>query len=170
MNINFKKPWLIGLAISLPFFLMATVSLAAAQMSKLICQRVESGQAICELTRVDWLGKTSTKTWQTNEIQKIEFIDDRQQIRLLTPQGEIILMPFYESSGKRSHKRRKQARVNQMEAFFLNNLKAKPNLMIEEDKRDGGYINGICFILMGLACVIGGGGIDSSTNMKKRIK
>ena len=169
MNINFKKhPWLIGLAISLPFFLIATVSLAAAQMSKLICQRVESGQAICELTRVDWLGKTSTKTWQTNEIKKIEFIDDRQQIRLLTPQGEIILMPFYESAGKRSNKRYKQATVKQMEAFFLNNLEAEPNLMIEEDRRGLGYIDGIYFILMGLTCVIGG--IDYSINMKKRIK
>jgi hypothetical protein len=94
MNINFKKPWLIGLAISVPFFLMATVSLATAQMSKLICQRAESGQAICELTRVDWLGKTSTKTWQTNEIQKIEFIDDRQQIRLLTQQVKLFLCLF----------------------------------------------------------------------------
>jgi hypothetical protein len=50
---------------------------------------------------------------------------------------------------------RKQARVKQMEAFFLNNLEAEPNLMIEEDKRGGGYIDGIFFILMGLACVIG---------------
>jgi len=169
MNINFKKPWLIGLAISLPFFLIATVSLAAAQMSKLICQRVESGQAICELTRVDWLGKTSTKTWQTNEIQKIEFIDDRQQIRLLTPQGEIILMPFYNTGvGRRSKKWYKQATVKQMEAFFLNNLEAEPNLMIEEDRRCGGYIDGIFFILIGLTCVMGG--LDYSINMKKRIK
>ena len=169
MNINFKKhPWLIGLAISLPFFLIATVSLAAAQMSKLVCQRAESGQGRCELTRVDWLGKTSTKTWQTNEIQKIEFIDDRQQIRLLTPQGEIILMPFYEYRGKRSNKRYKQATVKQMEAFFLNNLEAEPNLMIEEDRRGGGYIDGIFLILIGLTCVMGG--LDYSINMKKRIK
>jgi len=168
MNINFKKPWLIGLAISLPFFLMATVSLATAQMSKLICQRAESGQAICELTRVDWLGKTSTKTWQTNEIQKIEFIDDRQQIRLLTPQGEIILMPFYESRGKGSNKRYKQGTVKRMEAFFLNNLEAEPNLMIEEDNRGVGYIHGIYLIFMGLTCVMGG--LDYSINMKKRIK
>ena len=170
MNINFKKhPWLIGLAISLPFFLMATGSLiGTAQMSKLICQRVESGQAICELTRVDWLGKTSTKTWQTNEIQKIEFIDDRQQIRLLTPQGEIILMPFYESRGKGSNKWHKQGTVKRMEAFFLNNLEAEPNLMIEEDRRGVGYIHGIFLILMGLICVMGG--LDYSINMKKRIK
>jgi len=168
MNSKFKRSWVIGLAISVPFFLMATVCLATAQMSKLICQRAESGQAICELTRVDWLGKTSTKTWQTNEIQKIEFIDDRQQIRLLTPQGEIILMPFYEYSGKRSNKSRKQGRVKQMEAFFLNNLEAEPNLMIEEDRRGSGYIDGIYFIMMGLICVMGG--LDYSINMKKRIK
>jgi hypothetical protein len=169
MNINFKKPWLIGLAISLPFFLMATVSLATAQMSKLICQRVESGQAICELTRVDWLGKTSTKTWQTNEIQKIEFIDDRQQIRLLTQTGEIILMPFYNTGvGRRSRKWYKQSIVKRMEAFFLNNLEAEQNLMIEQDKRGGGYIDGIFFILIGLTCVMGG--LDYSINMKKRIK
>ena len=129
---------------------------------------MESGQGICELTRVDWLGKTSTKTWQTNEIQKIEFIDDRQQIRLLTPQGEIILMPFYESSGKGSNKWYKQATVKQMEAFFLNNLEAEPNLMIEEDRRGVGYIHGIFLILMGLTCVMGG--LDYSINMKKRIK
>ncbi|MEG5172018.1 hypothetical protein [Microcoleus sp. B3-D7] len=169
MNINFKKPWIIGLAISLPFFLMATVSLIeTAQMSKLICQRVESGQGRCELTRVDWLGKTSTKTWQTNEIKKIEFIDDRQQIRLLTPQGEIILMPFYESAGKGSNKWYKQSIVKRMEAFFLNNLEAEPNLMIEEDNRGVGYIHGIYLIFMGLICVMGG--LDYSINMKKRIK
>lgn len=169
MNINFKKhPWLIGLAISLPFFLIATGSLATAQMSKLICQRAESGQGICELTRVDWLGKISTKILQTNEIQKIEFIDDRQQIRLLTPQGEIILMPFYQSPGRGSNKWHKQSIVKLMEAFFLNNLEAEPNLMIEEDIRGEGYITGIFFILMGLTCVIGG--LDYSINMKKRIK
>lgn len=118
MNINFKKhPWLIGLAISLPFFLIGTVSVATAQMSKLICQRAESEQGICELTRVDWLGKISTKTWQTNEIQIIEFIDDGQQIRLLTQKGEIILMPFYESVGRRSNKWRKQSIVKRIKRF-----------------------------------------------------
>ena len=169
MNINFKKSWLIGLAISVHFFLLATVSLAKAQMSKLICQRAESGQGRCELTRVDWLGKTYTKTWQTNEIQKIEFIDHRQQIRLLTPQGEIILMPFYNTGvGRRSKKWYKQGTVKQMEAFFLNNLEAEQNLIIEEDKRGGGYIDGMGFILIGLTCVMGG--LDYSINMKKRIK
>jgi hypothetical protein len=170
MNINFKKPWLIGLAISVPFFLMGRVSLIEiAQMSKLICQRVESGQGRCELTRVDWLGKTSTKTWQTNEIQKIEFIDDRQQIRLLTQTGEIIPMPSYKTGiGRGSNKWHKQGTVKKMEAFFLNNLEAEPNLMIEEDRRCGGYIDGIFFILIGLTCVMGG--LDYSINMKKRIK
>ncbi|MEG4999574.1 hypothetical protein [Microcoleus sp. B4-D4] len=169
MNITFKKhPWLIGLAISLPFFLIGTVSVATAQMSKLICQRAESEQGICELTRVDWLGKISTKTWQTNEIQKIEFIDDGQQIRLLTQKGEIILMPFYESVGRMSNKWRKQSIVKRIKAFFLNNREAEQNLMIEEDRRGIRYIDGIFFILIGLTCVIGG--LDYSINMKKRIK
>jgi hypothetical protein len=149
-----QLPW-VAWFISLPFFLIALAALISeAQMSQLICQRKESEQGICRLTRVNFLGMTSTKTWQINEIQTIEIINESEQIRLLTPKGEITLMPFYKKYGRGSNRKTKQFVVKQMQAFFIN--AQKPELIITQDSRVMGYFDSILFTLLGLIWVIAG--------------
>lgn len=149
-----QLPWVVWF-ISVPFLLIAVAALVSeAQMSQLICQRGEAGQGTCKLARVNFLGITSTKTWKIQEIQTIEVINNSEQIRLVTPKGEITLMPFYEKNGRGSNRKTKQFVVKQIQVFFMN--AQKPELIITQDTRVMGYLDSVLFTLLGLILVIAG--------------
>ncbi|MEJ1933504.1 hypothetical protein WDZ92_25160, partial [Nostoc sp. NIES-2111] len=134
-----QLPWVVWF-ISVPFLLIAVAALVSeAQMSQLICQRGEAGQGTCKLARVNFLGITSTKTWKIQEIQTIEVINNSEQIHLVTPQGEITLMPFYEKNGRGNNRKTKQFVVKQIQVFFMN--AQKPELIITQDTRVMGYLD-----------------------------
>lgn len=128
------------------FLLIGIFSLVTeAQMSKLTCQRTRPIQGKCELTRVNFLGQTSTIKWQLSEIQGMEFYDDIYQVHIITAEDKIHLMPFYRSAGNPGGKRSHKLYVfNEIKEFFLDNR--KKTLAIEEDDRGLGYLTGFCFI------------------------
>lgn len=144
--------WLL-LGVSIFFFLLGLLYMVAeAQMSKLICQRTQPIEWTCELTRVNFLGQTSTRKWQLSEIQGMEFYDDISQIHIITAEGKIRLMPFYEGGGRSGNKWRKIFVFNEMTEFFEDTR--KKTLTIEEDYRAPGYFSGFLFIGGSLFIVI----------------
>jgi hypothetical protein len=115
----------------IPLLLGLLFLLLSGQMSSLNCQRIAPQEGNCELTRVYLIWKNSQR-WQLSDIQSIEIINQKRQLRLQTINREIQLMPYYASLG-RTAIGYQQSRVNQMTRFFTNDQESV--LAIREDMR-----------------------------------
>lgn len=138
------------LFILLPSLLGLLFLLLGGQMSSLNCQRITPKEGSCELTHVHLIWKTSQR-WQLSDIQSIEMINQKRQLRLQTRDGEIQLMPYYASLG-RTATGHQQARVNQMTRFFTNDQESV--LAIREDMRIVNIPIGLAWIGVGLAALL----------------
>jgi hypothetical protein len=134
----------------IPLLLGLLLLLLGAQMSSLNCQRIAPKEGSCELTQVYLIWKKSQR-WQLSDIQSIEMINQKRQLRLQTINREIQLMPYYASLG-RTAIAHQQLRVNQMTRFFTDDQESI--LAIREDMRVANVPAGIAFIVLGLAALL----------------
>jgi len=135
---------LISLLLGLLFLLLT------GQMSSLNCKRIAAKEGTCQLTRAYLFWKSSQK-WQISDIQSIEAINNKRQLRLQTANDTIQLMPYYASLGKTAITHQ-QLRVAQMTRFFTNDRESA--LTIREDMRVVDVPMSIAFILLGLAALL----------------